>query len=278
MQSGGRASVSIPFQEPRQLHRLVDTEVGDTLLVVTALGPARGFLKPQEFVEFNALVSTHGVVIQPLADDLAAEARPTRSSSAARPASRCRARRARAPADARAVRVTRRAAAASRSIRRPGASIVKRTSATARAHLIAAAAAGERGAAHAGAARACPLLSGARSDRRSQGRARRRGVRRARQARTAPRWCCARSPTSCSGAAPTRMKDLIHPAVAKRNDIALWRALALAQQGKWVEAREGFRSLDTTRPRRCRSNCSASRSRKRRVRRWRCATSAAPRA
>ena len=73
--SGGRTSVSIPFQEPRQLHRLADAEVGDTLLVVTALGPARGFLKPQEFVEFNALVSTHGVVIQPLADDVSAELR-----------------------------------------------------------------------------------------------------------------------------------------------------------------------------------------------------------
>src|SRR6185503_3514941 len=53
--------------------RLSDAEVGDTLLVVTALGPARGFLKPQEFIEFNALVSTHGVVIQPRADDVMAE-------------------------------------------------------------------------------------------------------------------------------------------------------------------------------------------------------------
>ncbi len=72
-QAGGRASITIPFDAPSQLHRLSDTEVGDTLLVVTALGPARGFLKPQEFVEFNALVSTHGVVIQPRADDVAAE-------------------------------------------------------------------------------------------------------------------------------------------------------------------------------------------------------------
>ena len=41
------------------------------------------------------------------------------------------------------------------------------------------------------------------------------------------------------------MKDLTHAAVSKRSDIALWRALALAQQGKWVEAREGFRTLET---------------------------------
>ncbi len=34
---------------PRKLHRLTDRDVGDRLLVVTALGPARGFLKGAEF-------------------------------------------------------------------------------------------------------------------------------------------------------------------------------------------------------------------------------------
>ena len=41
--------------------------------MVTALGPARGFLKAQNFVELRALPSTHGVVVQPLADDVTAE-------------------------------------------------------------------------------------------------------------------------------------------------------------------------------------------------------------
>ncbi len=41
------------------------------------------------------------------------------------------------------------------------------------------------------------------------------------------------------------MKDLSHASVGNRSDAALWRALALAQQGKWAEAREGFRSLET---------------------------------
>jgi len=68
-----RSSVIIPFEDPRQLHRLADPDIGDTLFVVTALGPARGFLKTQDFVEFRALASTHGVVVQPLADDLNAE-------------------------------------------------------------------------------------------------------------------------------------------------------------------------------------------------------------
>jgi tetratricopeptide (TPR) repeat protein len=68
-----RSSVIIPFDDPRQLHRVADPDIGDHLLVVTALGPARGFLKNQDFVEFRALASTHGVVLQPLADDLNAE-------------------------------------------------------------------------------------------------------------------------------------------------------------------------------------------------------------
>ena len=68
-----RASAIIPFDDPRQLHRIADPDLGDTLLVATALGPPRGFLKTQHFVEFRALASTHGVVIEPLADDLNAE-------------------------------------------------------------------------------------------------------------------------------------------------------------------------------------------------------------
>jgi hypothetical protein len=69
----GRSSITIPFNEPRALHRVEDPEVGDTLFVVTALGPARGFLKQQEFVELRALASAHGIVVQPFADDVTAE-------------------------------------------------------------------------------------------------------------------------------------------------------------------------------------------------------------
>src|SRR5262249_9011351 len=68
-----RSSAVIPFEMPQQLHRLVDPEIGDNLFVVTALGPPRGFLRPQSFVEFHALASPHGVAIQPIADDLALE-------------------------------------------------------------------------------------------------------------------------------------------------------------------------------------------------------------
>jgi tetratricopeptide (TPR) repeat protein len=68
----GRSSITIPFVDAHKLHQIVDPDIGDRLMVVTALGPARGFLKAQEFVELRVLPSTHGVVVQPLADDIAA--------------------------------------------------------------------------------------------------------------------------------------------------------------------------------------------------------------
>jgi tetratricopeptide (TPR) repeat protein len=68
-----RASLAIPFDDPRAIHDVTDPDIGDRLLIVTALGPARGFLKAQDFVELRALPSTHGVLVQPLADDITAE-------------------------------------------------------------------------------------------------------------------------------------------------------------------------------------------------------------
>jgi hypothetical protein len=68
-----RASVAIAFEEPHQLHRIRDPEVGDDLLVVTGFAPARGFINEQDFIEFHALASTQGVVVEPIADDVNVE-------------------------------------------------------------------------------------------------------------------------------------------------------------------------------------------------------------
>jgi hypothetical protein len=65
------ASVTVPFSNPGLLHRLVDPDAGDTLVVVTALAPPRGFAKRQDFVEFSLLESAHGVVIAPNSDEIA---------------------------------------------------------------------------------------------------------------------------------------------------------------------------------------------------------------
>ena len=53
-------------------------------------------------------------------------------------------------------------------------------------------------------------------------------------------------------------KDLANPVVGNQNDAPLWRALALARQGKWPEAREPS-APSRARSARCRSNCSGSR-------------------
>ena len=65
-----RATAVAAFERPQSIHRIADPDAGDTLLVVTGFAPARGLLREQDFVEFRLLASTHGIVIQPFADDM----------------------------------------------------------------------------------------------------------------------------------------------------------------------------------------------------------------
>ena len=65
-----RSTMTVPLDAPHALHRILDPQAGDQLLVVTALAPARGLINTQSFVEFRALASEQGVVVEPLADDL----------------------------------------------------------------------------------------------------------------------------------------------------------------------------------------------------------------
>ena len=67
------ANVSVPLANPGRLHRLVDPDAGDALLVVTAPPPTRGFIKRQDFVELSLLESIHGLVALPNSDDIKAE-------------------------------------------------------------------------------------------------------------------------------------------------------------------------------------------------------------
>ena len=250
IQGGGRASVTIPFDAPSQLHRLSDAEVGDTLLVVTALGPARGFLKPQEFVEFGALVSTHGVVIQPRADDVMAEisddkivvTRPgglTLSNAHARAVA---AGQTRAGAD-----TGRRNSAPSGlfvldpqtwGFDREGDYRERQT------QLIAAAASADE------SQRIPARLNLARFYMARELSAEAKGVLDAtvpdEQATADGSALLLRAVANVMlGRGADAIKDLSQASVGNRADAGLWRALALAQQGKWAEAREGFRSLDT---------------------------------
>ena len=67
------ANVTVALSKPGRLHRLLDPDAGDTLLVVTATPPVRGFIKRQDFVEMSLLESIHGVAIRPNSDTITAE-------------------------------------------------------------------------------------------------------------------------------------------------------------------------------------------------------------
>ncbi len=228
-----RSSITIPFDFPQRLHRLEDPEAGDGLLVVTALGPARGFVKVQDFVEFRALVSIHGVVVQPIADDLGAVVavdkivvtRPSglTLSAAANGATSANATYQPHVIDPRAWGFDRQADFKERNTQliRAAAEAPEATRPIARADLARFYLAREMG------AEAKAVLDVTLAD-------------------NAP---SAEDPTPLvlhavanlmMGRLDAALKDLAHPFVGNQHDAPLWRALIYARQGKWSDAREGF--------------------------------------
>lgn len=69
----GRALLAVTLDRPAKLHRVLDPDVGDSLLVATAGAPAIGMLRAQDFVEVKLLTSVHGLAVLPVADDIEAE-------------------------------------------------------------------------------------------------------------------------------------------------------------------------------------------------------------
>jgi tetratricopeptide (TPR) repeat protein len=67
------ANVTVPLLKPGVLHRLIDPDAGDTIMVVTAPPPARGLIKRQDFVELSLLESVHGLAVRPNSDDITVE-------------------------------------------------------------------------------------------------------------------------------------------------------------------------------------------------------------
>jgi tetratricopeptide (TPR) repeat protein len=233
-----RSSVMIAFDAPHHVHRLRDPEIGDSLFVVTAVGPARGFLKTQDFVEFRALASTQGVVIEPLADDITVELSPDQVI-----------------------------------VNRPNGLVLSTAMAGARRTSAL------RPVVFDSQVWGFDKEAGF-SDRQSQ------LVRVAAQApenkRTAPRVDLARfymaremfpeakavldvvlgedRPAAEEASAfvlravaevmmnrpKAALKDLSGPAIGNQYDAPLWRAVAYAREGRWAEAREGFKSVEAT--------------------------------
>src|SRR4051795_7311498 len=67
------ANIAIPFANPGLLHKLTDPDAGDTLYVITAQRPVRGFIKRQDLVDLALLESAHGIAIRPNSDEVGVE-------------------------------------------------------------------------------------------------------------------------------------------------------------------------------------------------------------
>jgi len=67
------ANIAIPFANPGVLHKLTDPDAGDTLYVVTAQRPVRGFIKRQDLVDLSLLESAHGIAVRPNSDEVGVE-------------------------------------------------------------------------------------------------------------------------------------------------------------------------------------------------------------
>jgi len=72
----GRNEIIASVQRPVRVHQLRDPEIGDILEVVTMFPPANGVIRQLSFVDFNALSSTHGLVIKPQTEELEIEIGP----------------------------------------------------------------------------------------------------------------------------------------------------------------------------------------------------------
>jgi tetratricopeptide (TPR) repeat protein len=231
---GQRSSMTVPFEDPRTLHRLTDPDFGDELMVITSVGPARGFPRVQEFVELRALASVHGVVVQPLADDLVAElgadkivmSRPTglTLSNAITPAAATASRTTMLDAqlwgfDRQANFNDRQSELIAKAAAAPASKKMAARLDVARFYL-----------ARDMYPEAKAVLDVALSDEKA----------------TAEdvTGVVLRAVSNVMLERPDdALKDLTNPLVGKQFDAPIWRALALSDQGHWPEARESFRDV-----------------------------------
>jgi tetratricopeptide (TPR) repeat protein len=230
------ANVTVPLSRPGLLHRLVDPDAGDALMVVTALPPVHGFIKRQDFVEMSLLESIHGVAVRPNSDDVTANIAPDKiilGKPGGLTLSSADIGAERAPAAVRPIFdvVEWRKNQAENFVARQDA-------------LVAAAAAAEpdqRTPARVDLARfymsrglyfeAKGVLDFALAD--------------AKPGLEDPVALTVHSVASSLMGRPEQgLKDLINPAIGTNYDSQLWKALAYARQGKWAEAREKFKNAE----------------------------------
>jgi tetratricopeptide (TPR) repeat protein len=230
------ANVSVPMPGHGRLHRFLDPDAGDTLLVLTAPPPVRGFIREQDFVEMALLESIHGVAVRLNSDDVTAEMAPDKIILG-RPGGLTL-----SPADAAAQR----ASTAVRPIFDTGEWRRNQSeNYTARERTLAAVSAaaepGRRTPARVDLARfylargmypeAKGVLDLALAD--------------ARRGEEDPVALIVHSVASALiGRPDLALNDLANPAIGSSYDSQIWKALACARQGKWAEAREKFKNVE----------------------------------
>jgi tetratricopeptide (TPR) repeat protein len=231
-----RSSVTIPFDSPHLVHRLDDPDAGDTLVVVTAFAPARGFIDERDFVEFHMLASAEGVVVDPLADDVKVELAPDKII-VSRPMGLALSTSLQSLLRGSGLRPTMFDSQLWGFDQQ--ASYTERQS-----KLVAAAASAPDN------KRLAPRLDLARFYVARDMYPEAKGVldvaladdRAASEQSTAT---VLRAVTEIMMNRPDdALKDLADPSIGDQHDAPLWRALAYAKQGKWAQARDGFKSAD----------------------------------
>jgi hypothetical protein len=231
-----RSSVTIPFDAPHLVHRLDDPDAGDTLTVVTAFPPARGFINERDFVEFRALASAEGVVVEPIADDVKVELAPDKII-VSRPMGLALSSSSQALLRGSGLRPVMFDSQLWGFDQQ--ASYTERQS-----KLVAAAASAPDN------KRLAPRLDLARFYVARDMFPEAKGVldvaladeRAASEQGTA---AVLRAVTEIMMNRPDdALKDLADPSIGDQHDAPLWRALAYAKQGKWAPARDGFKSAD----------------------------------
>ena len=230
------ANVTIPLTKAGRLHRLTDPDAGDTIMVVTAAAPVRGFLKQQDFVELSLLETIHGVAVRPNSDDVTAEVSPDKvilGKPGGLTLSSAEVGAARAPTAARPIfdvgewrknqeeNFTARldALVAAASAAAPDARAPARID-LARFYM-------SRGLYH----EARAVLDLAMAD--------------FKPGAEDPVVLIVHAVASILTGRPGQgLKDLASPAIGSNYDSQLWKALAYVRQGKWADAREKFKNAD----------------------------------
>ncbi|MGS4885692.1 hypothetical protein [Roseibium sp. MB-4] len=64
----GGSILRVLYQDPQHIRSITDPFVGDTISLVTGFGPPRGLLKPQNFVDLEALSSAQGIALATRSD------------------------------------------------------------------------------------------------------------------------------------------------------------------------------------------------------------------